>query len=264
MTLWISNEQSEGPAELFSSSSRPHGAGDLTLDAARAVKHPPASMIPEDKEQLRGQMMPGMITYRKATDWTDPEALVPHALPWVLAAGNPYYAWLFGGAELVPRSVEKWMKRASSEVSILRVHFLMCESSLAGGFIALNGLDLRKARMADADALWTGVDSPGRRALMERLANGVDLFPHVGEDEYYLSKMGLNNSYKGRRLGRALVQKYLDEGKAHGYVRYRLDVHADNEPAIRCYLAFGFQVFKTANSADGTLRYHSMRYEQRA
>ena len=203
-----------------------------------------------------------MNSYRKAADFADPEALVPQVLPWVLAAGNPYYGWLFGRAELAARTLEKWMKRASSEVSILRVQLLMCDSDFAGGFIALNGLDLRGARMADADALWTGVDSSGREALIQQMAKGADLFPPVAEDEYYLSKMGLNTSYRGRGFGRALVRRYLDEGEARGHIRYRLDVQADNERAMRCYVDCGFKVFNTTQSVDGTLKYYSMRYER--
>jgi ribosomal protein S18 acetylase RimI-like enzyme len=38
-------------------------------------------------------------------------------------------------------------------------------------------------------------------------------------------------------------------------------VHADNQPAIGCYLAAGFKVLSTSESRDGGLRYHAMRYQ---
>ena len=64
-----------------------------------------------------------------------------------------------GEAAFSYRALEGWMKRASSEVSILRGEFLTCDAELAGGFIALNGVELKRARQADAGALWEAFPS---------------------------------------------------------------------------------------------------------
>ena len=133
----------------------------------------------------------------RAVIFPQSESLVPRALPWVLAAGNPYYDYLFGEAAFSYRTLEGWMKRASSEVSILRGEFLTWDAELAGGFIALNGVELKKARQADAGALWEAFPSAERAALVERMANSANLFPPVADDEYYLSKMGLGAPYGG-------------------------------------------------------------------
>jgi ribosomal protein S18 acetylase RimI-like enzyme len=93
------------------------------------------------------------------------------------------------------------------------------------------------------------------------MSNSANLFPPVADDEYYLTKMGLDAPYQGQGLGHALVQQYLAQGKAQNYARYRLDVHADNQPAVRCYLAAGFKVLSSSESRDGRLRYHAMRYQ---
>jgi ribosomal protein S18 acetylase RimI-like enzyme len=197
----------------------------------------------------------------RAADFPHPESLVPRALPWVLAAGNPYYDYLFGEAAFSYRTLEGWMKRASSEVSILRGEFLTWDAELAGGFIALNGVELKRARQADAGALWEAFPSAERAALVERMANSANLFPPVADDEYYLSKMGLGAPYRGQGLGGALVQQFLAQGKAQNYARFRLDVHAENQPAIRCYQAAGFKVLSTSQSRDGGLRYQAMLCE---
>ena len=152
------------------------------------------------------------------------------------------------------------MKRPSSEVSVLRVQFLKQESDFAGGLIALSGLELRKARMADTEALWMASEESERAGLLQRMANAAHLFPPVAEDEFYLSKMGLNARFRGKGLGRALVQRFLEEGWGYGFERYRLDVHVGNEPAIHCYSSLGFEVFHTGQTADGSLQYCSMRY----
>jgi ribosomal protein S18 acetylase RimI-like enzyme len=209
---------------------------------------------------IKGEVIRAVGSLR-AVDFPHPESLVPRVLPWVLAAGNPYYAHLFGGAEFSQRALAGWMTRPSSEVSILRGEFLTCDGELAGGFLALNGIELKKARQADAAALWEAFPSAERATLVERMSNSANLFPPVADDEYYLTKMGLDVPYQGQGLGRALVQQYLEQGKAQNYARYRLDVHAENQAAIRCYLAAGFKVVSTSESRDRGLRYHAMRYQ---
>jgi ribosomal protein S18 acetylase RimI-like enzyme len=178
-----------------------------------------------------------------------------------MEAGNPYYDVLFGDAGSTLTYLQKWACRGSSEVSIRRVEFLMSDSEFAGGFIALSGGDLRKARRADSVALLTSVAPQDRPALTLRLTNVSDLMAPVGDDEYYLSKLGLAQQFRGKRLSRTLVDSYIEEGARLGHSRYRLDVHADNEAAIRCYRSAGFEISRRSQSQDGTLKYYSMSYE---
>jgi ribosomal protein S18 acetylase RimI-like enzyme len=202
-----------------------------------------------------------MLSYRKAAHASSPEELVPQALPWIIEAGNPYYKALFGNAQSTLVHLQRWVCRASSEVSIHRVVFLVSDSEFAGGFIALSGGDLRKARRADSVALLTSVAPEDRPALALRLANVSELMPPVGDDEYYLSKLGLAQKFRGKRLARTLVDRYIEDGLHLGYSRFRLDVHADNEPAIRCYCSVGFRTDRRSQSQDGSLKYNSMTYE---
>jgi ribosomal protein S18 acetylase RimI-like enzyme len=138
---------------------------------------------------------------------------------------------------------------------------LISDSEFAGGFIALSGGDLRKARRADSVALLTSVAPQERHALALRLANVSELMAPVGDDEYYLSKLGLAQKFRGKRLARTLVDRYIEDGLHLGYSRFRLDVHADNEPAIRCYCSVGFRTDRRSHSQDGSLKYNSMTYE---
>jgi len=203
-----------------------------------------------------------MLSYQSVTCGQDTEDLIRSALPWVIDAGNPYYALLFGDAELTLRVLNTWMRRASSEISIARVQFLICDSEFAGGFIALGGDELRKARKSDSVALLNACRAAERPALIQRMANLSGLFSPVDEDEYYLSKLGLNLRFRGRKLGRPLVERYIEEGRIRGYVRYRLDVHVGNEAAIRSYGSAGFRVHERTKSKDGTLAYYSMTYDR--
>lgn len=203
-----------------------------------------------------------MFSFLKAADTPNAEHLVLHALPWIMEAGNPYYDVLFGDAVSTLSYLQKWACRGSSEVSIRRVEFLMSDLEVAGGFIALSGGDLRKARRADSVALLTSFAPQDRPALALRLTNVSDLMAPVGDDEYYLSKLGLAQQFRGKKLARMLVDRYIEEGARLGYSRYRLDVNADNEAAIRCYRWAGFEIDRRSQSQDGAFKYYSMRYEE--
>jgi len=52
--------------------------------------------------------------------------------------------------------------------------------------------------------------------------------------------MGLAAGWRGRGLGRALLERALDEAARAGVTRVELEVFASNEPAVALYRASGF------------------------
>ena len=153
------------------------------------------------------------------------------------------------------------MRRPTSEIALGRSRILTEGPEIAGGFIALGGSELKLARKADTLALWKTVPANELRALMERMANGANLFSPVADDEYYLSKLGLNGQFRGRGLGSTLIERYLKEGRERGYRRYSLEVRSSNEPAIRLYKSAGFRIDSRLQSRDGRFQYFAMRLE---
>lgn len=202
------------------------------------------------------------IAFRSVTDFSDPAAVVPQAILWILAAGQPYFDWLCGGPDAAKQAVAMWMKQPSSEMAIRRMQFLECGTNIAGGIIGLGGADLKKARTADINSFWVTLDVHSRPVFIEKLAQCVDAFAPVGEDEYYLSKMGLACLFQGKGLAKVLVEHCLDQGNALGYSKFRADVQTENEPSLRCCRSIGFEIFYTGQSADGALKYHALRYER--
>jgi len=198
------------------------------------------------------------ITYKRAADFSDPVATIPQAVPWIMAASYPYYEWLLGSPDLAQSMVAKWMARASSELFIRRVRFVLCDSQIVGGYLGMSGSDLKKARMADAEALWSDSDESRRASLLQRMSSVSNLFLPVRDDDFYMSKFGLNPSARG--MGRAwrIAKEAMRDVFSQGFPRLRLDVRADNEVAIRIYQALGFELIHAAQSADGQLKYQSM------
>ena len=125
-------------------------------------------------------------------------------------------------------------------------------------YLALSGEELGPCRRADGLALLaeTGHDADARAKLAAHLEAANGLFPPVAADEFYLSKIGVTPSYRGRGFGRTLTGRFLDEGAGLGFSRFRLDVSADNAPAVHVYESLGFRVDVETERAG--MRYFSM------
>ncbi len=193
---------------------------------------------------------------------SDRERFIPEVLPWIHEAGKPYFDWLFGGSETALKNIESWMRRPSSEISILRVTLLFAEERPVGGFIGLGGADLAQCRKADALAILREAQSQGRPDLLVRLGAVRGLFPLVGPDEFYLSKIGVAADLRGTGLGRRLVMEYLAAGRAAGFRRFRLDVWAEHRAALLLYESLGFRVLLESSSPEAGIKYLSMVREQ--
>jgi hypothetical protein len=50
----------------------------------------------------------------------DLSGYVPHILPWLHEAGNPYFDWFFGNAQTAKSILRRWVVRPSSEVFLKR------------------------------------------------------------------------------------------------------------------------------------------------
>jgi ribosomal protein S18 acetylase RimI-like enzyme len=173
-------------------------------------------------------------------------------------AGNPYFDWLFGSSERSAGVLASWARRSSSEVSTEQVTVAISGGELVGMFIGLSGSAVQRSRKADAFALFgeVGNDPAQRSALLQKLKETKNLFVAVESSEYYLSKIGVVPACRGRGFGKALMSEFLAAGRRSGFYRFRLDVSADNERAIRMYRSFGF-VIDSCHFAAG-MRYLSM------
>lgn len=60
-------------------------------------------------------------------------------------------------------------------------------------------------------------------------------------DEGHITNVAVHPAYRGRGIGRQLVESLLSQAEAEGAVRQTLEVRASNGPAIRLYISLGFQ-----------------------
>jgi GNAT superfamily N-acetyltransferase len=187
-----------------------------------------------------------------------PERFIAAVLPWVVEAGRPFFDWYFG-TDRVEGIVRAWMVRPSSEIAISRATVAKTGRTVVGGFIALDGTTLRTCRLADAIAtLWHEEDPARHGAMRERISAAGGLFPAVESDTLYLSKIGVLPEFRGRGLGRWLVERSMERCRRQGLRRMRLDVSATNVTALRLYRSMGFIVVSRSQIPGTSLRYLAM------
>jgi GNAT superfamily N-acetyltransferase len=63
----------------------------------------------------------------------------------------------------------------------------------------------------------------------------------TGAHEYELAKMGVDEKYRGRQIGKALLAAAVDKAKALGATKVWLGSSKKLQPALRLYEQFGFQ-----------------------
>ena len=182
-------------------------------------------------------------------------AITPELVAWIHEAANPYFDWLFGDPSAARAAVKTWLSRPTSEITAARVRPHTVNGEVVGGHVALSGVQLAVARQADAAAM---LKVPGdRAALLHRLTSVRDLFSPVEPDEWYLSKLGVLPTFRGRGLGSAILDDYIATGAALGLHRYRLDVYAENA-AVALYERAGFAVVSKTTSKAAGMTYLAM------
>jgi ribosomal protein S18 acetylase RimI-like enzyme len=204
------------------------------------------------------------MTFRPLAEDQDADRWIPEILPWVVQAGDPYYSWFLRGIGLTGRPdpvLASWMRRRSSEVSVERAVLLVTGECAVGGFIALDGQALQASRRADTLAALQAAGREGRSLVAERIQQGRELFAPVAKDELYLSKLWVASGFRRAGHGRRLLQEYVRTGIAQGYRCFRLDVWAQNRPAIELYRTAGFQVLRESGNDRAGMTYLHMALE---
>jgi ribosomal protein S18 acetylase RimI-like enzyme len=177
---------------------------------------------------------------------------------WLHDASNPYWDWLWGSETEALAQLRAWLDRPGSEIFVNRIRCISDSHDILGGYIALGGQELQQCRKADFLSLVNHARRSRSEALMLKMDKAKNLFSAVTEDEFYLSRIGVERGARGRGIGKQLMKAYIDSGTAKGFRQFRLDVDASNLAAIQLYRAFGFNVGKVAKVPGVPFQYCSM------
>lgn len=175
---------------------------------------------------------------------------IEHVVEWVLDAGNPYFDWFFS-REGALKWIRHSLDRSDSELAVARMRIAADEDNHpVGGYILLSHEELIAARRADTKAMAGLFGGSARRQLIQNLRASSGLFMATAEGDQYLTKIGLQRSYRGSGLGTRILELCVQdclERRANACV---LDVAQDNEPARALYRSAGFiQCHTGANDA---------------
>jgi ribosomal protein S18 acetylase RimI-like enzyme len=211
---------------------------------------------------------PSLPSVRFRFLWDEPEldltGLAAAFAPLVNEASQPFADWYFGDADVAAEVMAEWMLRPSSELFIGRAIVVGAgEDDMAGLLLAMTGAELTRARAADfsayCDDLGSGPEADA--VLQEILPVSQQLFPAVGPQELYISRVAVRPEQRGRGLGRTLVRRAIDHFRGLGTRRFRLDVATSNAQAIRAYQGAGMSIWKVSSSSSSGLSYVAMTAE---
>lgn len=178
--------------------------------------------------------------------WTRPDHGTPavvrsHIIAGIEAAGGHLLTWLYGGPDRTRQLISHSLERPDSEFWLHRALLLTGRSAEpVGGFIAMPGSVLTRCRMADARFLVAFMAPAERQRLLRRLRHLLAV-PHVQADEYYLSKLWVDEQHRERGHGRRLLRRCLAEGRLAGSLTCRLEVCSTNRAAHALYRSMGFE-----------------------
>ncbi|MGA3316104.1 MAG: GNAT family N-acetyltransferase [Candidatus Korobacteraceae bacterium] len=104
-----------------------------------------------------------------------------------------------------------------------------------------------------------GEYGPPQGKLLLALVSGqpagcVGLRPFPQEATCEMKRLYVRPGFRGRKLGRELAERVLQEARALGYRRLRLDTHPPTmQAAVRMYRKLGFQEITPASPVEGLL-----------
>lgn len=169
---------------------------------------------------------------------------------WVHTTGATYFDTLFGDVDTALLRLESWVRRPDSEFSGMRATLALNGGQGVGVFIALPGLEVPKRRSVDTLHLLKECRSDRRLALRGFLSAFANVLLPVAESEFYLRTLAVDVDWRGRGVGRQLLEEAIAAGGRVGFKRIRLDVNANNAPALRLYERLGFKIIHKGAAPD--------------
>ncbi|MDE5839850.1 MAG: GNAT family N-acetyltransferase [Muribaculaceae bacterium] len=126
-----------------------------------------------------------------------------------------------------PKSMYSWNKSLIAEA----------DGKPVGCIISYSGDDYQDLRQYTWQRLWKGVDPESIRQT------AIEAYP----GEYYLDSLSVEPEFRGKGLGKSLMNAAMNQGRALGYDRFALLV-AREKPRLKAYYAaVGFEEAEEVN-----------------
>src|SRR5688500_13085501 len=159
----------------------------------------------------------------------------------IVESGRAYFSTFFGSETQAAEHISRWFGRPGSVFAAANVTLLSAGDVLAGCLVALSGSALEKAQKADLAFLLQTLSTAERSELVARIRGRSGVSAKAAPDEFYIRALAVAESFRGRKLGRFLLEKANLLAAAAGCKSCKLDVYASNTAALRLYENAGFE-----------------------
>ena len=201
--------------------------------------------------------------FKQAADLANIEKILTDVVDWLWDAGQPYVGYLWGSEKEGKAQTRAWLRRRQSELSLDKITLLMRDQVVLGGYLAMSGKDLLLARKYDLIEVMKVARGTNNTALVKRLGASRELFGTIDDQSYYLSRIGVRSEYRGKGLGRKLLEHCLASDRIGSYDLLKLHVSTDNQSAIALYLSHNFTIVRECTSTKAGMAYYTMMRDMR-
>jgi len=156
------------------------------------------------------------------------------------AASLPYSTFTFGTVSLTTRVQELLFKRGVGEFVPPKGKLLIVDAAPAGMLACLTGAALRRARLAAGAAL-VRAGILGETAVARRVQLAATTLLSPAADDFYLSRLAVDEAFRNRGVGSALVEYVLAEASRAQSKRCVLEVAPQSVAAMALYRRHGFE-----------------------
>lgn len=172
----------------------------------------------------------------------------------VRATGPVSYDYQFGTDGLLERLVAASWSRPETLFSAACTTAIVDDRNLLGielGFAGPNFYTFKTNLAALASELIARGEATHDElaGLMLRAGKASYLNAHIPDDVYYLHAIAAFPQYRGRGIGKVLLQAALHRAKEQGFRELQLDVLADN-PAVGFYEVMGLSIVAEIRSPE--------------
>ncbi len=186
----------------------------------------------------------------------------PDVLALQAAASMPYAAFVYDDDAQAARVNRMLFERGAAEFCAPSCEVLMERGRAVGLLVALDDVLLRRRRMSSAKALLRSGELAGHPEFAARLQHAGATLHQPRAGDWYLSRIAVAKSARGRGYGHLLLHHFLGAGRERGLRRAVLEVDPESVAAVHLYEAAGFEQLSETEVVDASgerrLRYRIM------
>lgn len=158
--------------------------------------------------------------------------------------------------------VQKYYQVARSDKSVVGIVVLNSVNEIAGWAMGSPDPSKLNSKLRESLPWFLGQMirlAVTRPLVIRQLVSSVlSSSSEMEKDAVELTYIGVSSSHQGKRLGRALLDKFIEESRSRGYHSVVLSVEEENKAAMALYKKAGFKIIRSFS--EGHYQRHRMEF----